>query len=71
MQDQIYALVKKYWSVFDNKVVFVPVKNYKSVIDTGDAPPITVKKILYGPKETPIMWSAIAALANQPNMPDH
>jgi hypothetical protein len=25
--DQIYALVKKYWSVFGDKGVFVPVKN--------------------------------------------
>ena len=37
-------------------------KNYKCVIDTGDSPPIAVKKILYGPKETPIMRKAIAAL---------
>jgi hypothetical protein len=63
VQDQICALVKKYWSIFDNKGVFVPVKNYKCVIDTGDAPPVTVKKILYGSKETPIMWNAIDALA--------
>jgi hypothetical protein len=34
----------------------------KCVIDTGDAKPITIKKILYGPKEIPIMWNAIAVL---------
>jgi len=45
-RDQIYELVKKYWSVFDDKGVFVPVKNYECVIDTGDAKPIAVKKIL-------------------------
>jgi hypothetical protein len=60
--NQIYTLVKKYWSVFNDKGVFVPVKNYKCVIDTGDAKPIAVKKILYGPREVPIMWTAIAAL---------
>jgi len=27
IRNQIYALVKKYWSVFDDKGVFVPVKN--------------------------------------------
>jgi hypothetical protein len=31
--------VKKYWSVFDKRGVWVPVRNYKCVIDTGDAPP--------------------------------
>ncbi len=55
-------LIKKYWSVFHEKGVFVPVKNYKCVIDTGDAQPIAVKKILYGPKELPIMRNAMAAL---------
>ncbi len=60
----IYALVKKYWSVFDDKDVYVPVKNYECVIDTEDARLIAVKKILYGPREIPIMWTAIAALKN-------
>jgi hypothetical protein len=63
VRDQIYALVIKYWSVFDDKGAFIPVKNYKCVINTGDALPIAVKKILYGPKETPIMRDGIAALA--------
>jgi hypothetical protein len=62
MHNQIYALVKKYWSVFDNKGVFVPVKKYECVNDTGDAKPIVIKKILYGPREIPIMQTAIAAL---------
>ncbi len=62
LQDSIYALVWKYWAVFDNWGVFVPVKNYKCVINTGDAPPIAVKKIQYGPKEIPIMHCAISAL---------
>jgi hypothetical protein len=62
-RDRIYELIKKYWSVFDGKGVFIPVKNYEFVIDTGDAKPIAVKKILYGPKEIPIMRDAIAALA--------
>jgi hypothetical protein len=40
LQDTIYAMIRKYWAVFDNRGVFVPVKNYKCVINTGDSPPI-------------------------------
>jgi hypothetical protein len=54
-------LIEKYWSVFDNKGVFDTVKNCKCAIDTGDAKPIAIKKILYGPKEIPIIWNSIAA----------
>ncbi len=43
--DQIYALVIKYWSVFDKHGIFVLVCNYKCVIGTGNAPPIAAKKI--------------------------
>ena len=59
---RIYTLVQKYWSVFDERGVWVPVQNYECVIDTGDAPPIAVKNIRYGPKELPIMQKAIAGL---------
>ncbi len=38
-------------------------KNYKCVIHTSNAPLIAIMKILYGPKETPIVRNAIAALA--------
>ncbi len=48
VRGKIYALVIKYWSVLNDKGVFIPVKNYECVIDTGDAPPIAIKKILYG-----------------------
>ncbi len=64
VRNRVYDLVKKYWPVFDANGVFVPVKNYKCVIDTGDSLPIAIKKILYGLKETPIMWKAITALEN-------
>ncbi len=50
IREQVYALVKRYWSVFHEKGVFIPVKNYKCIIDTGDAQPIAMRKILYGPK---------------------
>jgi hypothetical protein len=62
LQTKIYDLIKKYWSVFDDRGVWVPVKNYECVINMGDAPPIAVKKIYYGPKEIPIMRRTIAAL---------
>jgi hypothetical protein len=63
VQTKVYDLVKKYWSVFDDKGQFVPVKGYDCVINTGSARPIAMKKIHYGPRETPIMRKAIAALA--------
>ncbi len=43
--------------------MFVPVRNYECVIDTGSARPIAVKKILYGERETVIVQKCIAALA--------
>jgi hypothetical protein len=49
--------------VFDGKGVFVPVRNYECVIDTGSTRPIAVKKILYGKREMVIMQKCIAALA--------
>ncbi len=62
IQLAVTNLVKKYWSVFDERGVWVPVWNYECVIDTSDAHPIAVKKIQYGPKELPIMQKTIAAL---------
>jgi hypothetical protein len=48
--------------VFDEKGIFILVKNYECVINTRNAPPIAVKKILFGPRETPNMRGCIAAL---------
>ncbi len=62
VQEEIYALVKKNWSVFDEKGIFVPVQNYECVINTGNDLPIVIKTILYRPKETSIMRGCIAAL---------
>jgi hypothetical protein len=45
VQPKVTALVKKYWSVFDEPGVWVPVWNYEWVIDTGAAHPIAIKKI--------------------------
>jgi hypothetical protein len=38
-------------------------RGYQCVINTGNAKPIAVKKIMYGPKEMVIMHWSIAALA--------
>ncbi len=62
LQQSIYALIQKYRSVFDDCGVFVPVRDYECVIDTGNAHPIAVKKIMYGLNELPIMQRAVAAL---------
>ncbi len=64
LRDRIYALVIKYWSVFDKRGVFVPVCNYKCGINTGNAALIAVKKIYYGSKEIPIM-RRVPCLAQQ------
>ena len=61
-RDLVYKLLQKYWSVFDDKGQFVPVKDYKCSIDTDSARPICVKNINYVPRETPIMRKCIASL---------
>jgi len=63
VQNNIYHLTQKYWSIFDDKGQVVTVKDYECVIDTGTVHPICDKKIQYGPCETPIMRKCIAALA--------
>ena len=63
VQNTIYRLIQKYWSFFDDKGQFVPIKDYECVIDCGTARPIFVKKIQHGPPKTPIMRKCIAALA--------
>ena len=62
LQERIYDILRRHWPVFDEKGVFVPVKHYECVIDTGNSRPIAVKKILYGERETVIMRKCIAAL---------
>ena len=62
-QTKVYDLIREFWPLFDKWGVFVPVKNYECVIDTGTAHPIAVKKILYGERETVIMQCCILALA--------
>ena len=59
----VHDLIKEFWSVFDDKGLFLPVKDYECSINTGSHPPISVKKIMYGPRESPIMQKAIASLA--------
>ncbi len=63
VHDQVYCLIQRYWSVFDDKGQFVSVKDYQCVINTGTARPICVKKIHYGPRDIPIMRKCIASLA--------
>ncbi len=55
--------MNKYWSVFSDKGMFIPIKDYECVIDAGSARPIAMKKINYDPCEVPIMDKAIASLA--------
>ncbi len=62
LQERIYDIICHHWSVFDKKGIFVTVNHYECVIDTGNARPISVKKILYGERETVIMHQAIAVL---------
>jgi hypothetical protein len=55
LQEKLYKIIRDHWSVFDKKGVFIPVKNYECMIDTGSSCPIAVKKILYDKRETVIM----------------
>jgi hypothetical protein len=59
----LIVVIKEYWCVFDERRTFVPICNYECVINTGNAAPIAIKKILYQPREIPIMRKSIAALA--------
>ena len=38
--DQLASLIKKYWPVFDKRGVFIPVRDYECVINTGSATPL-------------------------------
>jgi hypothetical protein len=62
LQERIYDIICRHWSVFDKKGVFVPVKHYECVIDTGNAWSISGKKILYRECKTIIVRQAITAL---------
>ena len=57
----LISLIKEYWCVFDERGIFTLVCYYECVIDTGNTAP-TIKKILYGLWEIPIMRKSIAAL---------
>ena len=52
IQERTINLIKKYWTIFDDEGLFVPVFDYECVIDTGSARPIAVSNINYGPRET-------------------
>ena len=52
---QVRMLFIKYWEVFVDKGLLVPVKDYEYIIDTGSPRPISTKKINHGPHETPVM----------------
>ena len=62
LQKDLTELIKKYWPVFDDNGLFIPVKDYECIIDTGSARPICVKNINYGPCKTHYMEKCIAAL---------
>ena len=48
--------------MFDKRGIFTPICYYKCVIDTGNAAPIAIKKILYGPREIHVMHKGITVL---------
>jgi hypothetical protein len=62
LQERIYDVIRRHWSVFDKKGVLVPIKHCECVIDTRNSRLIAVKKIVYGERETVIMRKCIAAL---------
>ena len=58
----IQDIVKEHLCTFCNKGVSVSVKHYEMVINTGNAPPVSVKKLHYGLFETLIMQKTIDML---------
>jgi hypothetical protein len=46
--EMVATLIKEYWCVFDDNGLFIPVRDSECEIDTGNAPPIAVKKINMG-----------------------
>ncbi len=63
LQEKLYSIIREHWLVFEEKGIFVPVKNYKCMIDTEWAQPTAINKILYGKGKTKIIQKCIAALA--------
>ena len=61
-QTVLTALIKKYWRVFSKKCVTTPIKDYECEIDTGDAKPIACPNATFGPRELPIIKTAIVFL---------
>jgi hypothetical protein len=59
---KVVAMIKQYWAVFNKWGTFIPIRDYKCVIETGTAALILIKKINYVMRETPIMRKCIAAL---------
>ncbi len=51
---EVVALIKRYWTVLDERGTFTPIRSYECVINTGTTAPISIKKINYGTREMPI-----------------
>ena len=62
LSNRFIDFVKRYWDVFRERGVKIPVQGYEMVIDTGNHKPIAVKKAHYGFRESPIMQKALDLL---------
>lgn len=56
----VTTLILKYWAIFDNTSLFLPVKDYECVIDMDFAALISL--LNFGPCQLPIMYKTIDAL---------
>lgn len=61
-REKVKQLVMKYWPVFADEGVVVPVKDYECVIDTGTNRPVACKSVTYGELESPLIERDIAKL---------
>ena len=59
---RIRELLIKYYPVFADEGVVVPVKDYECVIDTGMNRPVSCRSVTYAPLETPLIKKDIAKL---------
>ena len=61
-RDRIKSFVIKYFDIFREEGLSIPVRAYEMVINTGDTPPIKVPLPHYGMHESPIMQKTIDQL---------
>ena len=56
---QINSIIQMYWDLFCAGEVFCTIRDYGFSLDTGGAPHICCRKLIYGPHEKPIIMKQV------------